>query len=54
MGGFSGVQRGRTAGESRGSAGRQGNLALIAVHCRESAGREAHASHCGCVRGALL
>lgn len=35
MGGFGSVLKGRTAGERRRSAGRWGNLALIAVHCPE-------------------
>lgn len=38
MGGFGSVQKGRTAGESRRSVGRWGNLALIAVHCHEAQG----------------
>lgn len=38
MGGFGSVQKGRTAGERRRSAGRWGNLALIAVYGREARG----------------
>lgn len=38
MGGFGGVQKGRTAGERRRSAGRWGNSALIAVHRRQARG----------------
>lgn len=35
MGGFDSVQKGRTSVDRRRSVGRWGNLALIAVHCRE-------------------
>lgn len=38
MGGFGSVQKGRTAGERRRSAGRWGNSALIAVHHRQARG----------------
>lgn len=36
MGGFGSVQKGRTAGERRRSAGRWGNLALSTVHGPEA------------------
>lgn len=38
MGGFGSVQKGRTVGGRRRSAGHWGNLALIAVPCREARG----------------